>query len=121
MNSSTGMTVAIASPWARWLPVLGGAVQKVSPLFRAGNERVPHSGTPSAFRVAERPAFPAFPGPAGLPGVAGVLHVTGWPREPATLSQEKKPAPHAGGAGDPCGLMCTVVISFRLVSAEPEH
>src|SRR5262249_42368348 len=62
MNSSTGMTVAIASPW------VGSDVQKVSLPFHAGNERAPQCGTPSGFRVPERLAFP---GPAHLPSVAG--------------------------------------------------
>src|ERR1035437_8729887 len=47
MNSSTGMTVAIATPRHR----RGSDVQKVSLPFRAGNQGVPWCGTISVFRA----------------------------------------------------------------------
>src|SRR5260370_28114995 len=91
MSSSTGMTVAIASPRAGWAPLSRrccpeGAVQKVLLPFRADNERVPQSETPVSVPRGRTARFPA---PAAMHIVTGVPHATGRHREPTMLSQEK--------------------------------
>src|SRR6266567_2236319 len=82
MNSSTGMTVAIASPRAGWTPMS----RRFHCRFRPGNERVPQRGTPAAFRAGRTARYP---GPTALPDVVGVPHATGCPGEPTMPGPEK--------------------------------
>src|SRR6266487_5254137 len=86
MNSSTGMTVAIASPRAGRAPLswrfCPEGFTAVSRWQRARSPVRNAIGLPRG-RTAR------YPGPAALPNVAGVLHVTGRPREPTMLSQDK--------------------------------